>query len=171
MVYALFRAAKSFIFFIHPIKNLSPQIQEILLYGSGKEEIEYKVEGKKSSFKSKKPFEGLVPMIERRYQQTTSDGAKSYYEQFMVAETCPTCKGKRLKEEVLFIQIQNNSIIDLTQKNLQALLDFFNNIELNSIQTKIADKLLKEISTRLQFLLDVGLDYLSLSRKSNSSRG
>lgn len=171
--YALFSGlAKKFQFSLStPIKDLTPQVQEILLYGSGKEEIEYKVEGKRSSFKSKKPFEGLLPMVERRHQQTQSDGAKNYYEQFMVSETCPTCKGKRLKDEILAIKIQDYSIVDLTQKNFQALLDFFKNLSLDAMQKKIAQKLLNEIESRLQFLLDVGLDYLSLSRKSETLSG
>ena len=164
--------AKKFQFSLSiPIKDLPEKIQHILLYGSGSEEIEMKVEGKNSSYTGKKPFEGLVPMLERRYAQTESEGAKNYYEQFMVSETCPACKGKRLREEVLSVKIEGQSIVDLTEKNMKALLDFFKNLKLNAIQSKIADKLLKEIFARLQFLLDVGLDYLNLSRKAETLSG
>lgn len=154
-----------------PIKDLPQKVIDILLNGTGSEEIEVKVQGKRSSFASKKPFEGLLNMVERRYQNTDSDKARAYYEKFMIVEKCTSCKGQRLKAEVLSIKIEENSIVTLTQKNIRELLDFFKTIQLSSLQTKIADKLLKEIASRLSFLVDVGLDYLSLSRKAETLSG
>ncbi|HCL57201.1 MAG TPA: excinuclease ABC subunit UvrA [Spirochaetia bacterium] len=154
-----------------PIGELSDEVVQILLYGTGEDEIEIAVEGKNSSFKSKKPFEGLVPMVERRFQQTESENAKEYYEQFMISEKCSLCKGARLKKEVLSIKIDNHSIVDLTEKNIKNLLEFFLNINLAEIKKQIAGKILKEIESRLSFLKEVGVDYLNLARKSETLSG
>jgi excinuclease ABC subunit A len=154
-----------------PIEKFSDEIKEILLYGTGVEVIEIKVKGRTSSFETQRPYEGLVPMIERRYGQTESDKAKEYYEEFMLVETCGVCKGARLKEEVLSVKISGLSIVELTDKNIQDLKSFFEELAFSDIKGKIADKLLREINSRLTFLVDVGLNYLSLGRKADSLSG
>jgi excinuclease ABC subunit A len=154
-----------------PIKDLPQDIIDVLLYGTGKESIEINVRGKRSSFKSNKPFEGLVNMVQRRHQNTESENARSYYEKFMRVEKCGACGGTRLKPEVLSIKIQEENIVTLTEKNIRKLLSFFEDLELSDVQHKIADKLLREIIARLRFLLDVGLDYLNLSRKAETLSG
>ncbi len=154
-----------------PIKELSEEVVSVLLYGSGSEDIKINVEGKSSTFTTKRPFEGLIPMIERRYQQTKSEYAQNYYQQFMVREKCTVCNGKRLKDEVLSIKIDNLSIVDLTEKDIKSLFNFFEKLNLTEMKQKIADKLLTEIENRLQFLVDVGVDYLNLSRKAETLSG
>lgn len=154
-----------------PMKKLPENIIQILLYGSGNDEIEIETSSEKSSFKTKKPFEGIIPMVERRYSKTESEPAKHYYEQYMIEEKCSVCNGKRLKEEILAIKIANSSIVDVTDMNIRALSHFFNDLKLSEIKQKISEKLLNEIHSRLNFLLDVGLDYLTLSRKSDTLSG
>lgn len=154
-----------------PLKDLPKEAMDALLYGTGKNSINIKIRGKRSSFTSNKPFEGLVPMIERRYQKTESEKAQSYYEKFMRIETCKTCGGSRLKKEVLSIKINSLSISEVTAFNIGRILSFIENMNLSEIQSKIAGKLMNEIKSRLSFLLDVGLDYLTLARKSETLSG
>lgn len=154
-----------------PIETFSDEIKEILLYGTGEQVITIKVKGRTSSFETQRPYEGLVPMIERRYAQTDSDKAKEYYEEFMLVETCGVCKGARLKEEVLSVKIEGLSIVELTDKNIHELKNFFEQLTFSDIKGKIADKLQREINSRLTFLVDVGLNYLSLGRKADSLSG
>lgn len=153
-----------------PIKDLDDQIINIILYGS-KDEIEFEVKGEKSSFKTRKPFEGIIPMIERRYAETKSDAAKEYYESFMRMEKCFLCNGDRLKREALAVRIGGLSIIELSKKTIKEIYEFINSLELTQIQRIIGATIINEILIRLKFLLDVGLDYISLHRQASTLSG
>jgi len=153
-----------------PIKDLDDQIINIILYGS-KDEIEFEVKGEKSSFKTRKPFEGIIPMIERRYAETKSDAAKEYYESFMRMEKCFLCNGDRLKREALAVRIGGLSIIELSKKTIKEIYEFINSLELTQTQRIIGATIINEILIRLKFLLDVGLDYISLHRQASTLSG
>ena len=153
-----------------PIKDLDDQIINIILYGS-KDEIEFEVKGEKSSFKTRKPFEGIIPMIERRYAETKSDAAKEYYESFMRMEKCFLCNGDRLKREALAVRIGGLSIIELSKKTIKEIYEFINSLELTQNQRIIGATIINEILIRLKFLLDVGLDYISLHRQASTLSG
>lgn len=135
-------------------KNLSKDIQNIILFGNGY-------------------FEGVVPWLERKWKETESDAAREEIEQYMKVKICPVCEGKRLKPEVLSIKIQEKSIDDVVKMNISEAKNFFDELpkNLTPSQFKIAHSILKEISNRLKFLIDVGLDYLTLERKGGTLAG
>ena len=153
----------------------SPEARKILLYGA--EGKEFKVEGKNregrwTHFYS--PFEGLVPNLETRYKETESEYVKREIERYMVTELCPECQGARLKKEALSITIDSLSINLVTAYSIRQALEWFGKLEsplLSGRELTIADPILKEIKLRLQFLVDVGLDYLTLERASNTLAG
>ena len=142
-----------------PWKDLPSATQEILLYGSK----QYK-------------FEGTIPKLKRRYNQIyktrrRSSYAKAWYEKYMTTQLCEQCSGARLNNYSLHNYINNNNIYDLTQKTIKDLFIFFNNLTISNTQFQIADEILKEIKNRLEFLINVGLDYLTLSRASRTLSG
>ncbi|HOM38475.1 MAG TPA: excinuclease ABC subunit UvrA [Spirochaetota bacterium] len=153
-----------------PLRELGENIINMILYGSD-EEIEFEVKGQNSSFKTRKMFEGIIPMIERRYSETTSEAAKEYYESFMKMEMCPVCKGDRLKKEALYVKLSGLSIIELSKKTIKEIYDFISNLNLNEKGKIIGGSIINEILNRLKFLLDVGLDYITLHRQSSTLSG
>jgi excinuclease ABC subunit A len=166
--------AKKFKFsMIEPIKNLSPQALNIILYGSGDKEMKYEYTSKdgSSSFNYYGEFEGVLPMLERLYKQTESEGRKEWMERFMRVRTCPVCHGKRLKEKVLSVKVEGRSIIDITDMSVKDCLRFFKDIDLSEKEKIIAKQLLKEIVARLTFLEEVGLGYITLSRAAGTLSG
>jgi len=116
-------------------------------------------------------WEGIIPMMTRRYKETTSDYTRREYENFMVTTECETCHGKRLKKEVLSVKIDGKNIYDITQMPIDKCLHFFETLKLDKTKSIIAEVVLKEIKARLKFLMDVGLNYLTLSRSSGSLSG
>ena len=116
-------------------------------------------------------FEGLIPNIEKRYRETPSEHAKAEIQKIMVDLPCPLCNGKRLKKEALSVKIGGKSIVDVTDMSVTTLLDFFAKLKLNNSQKQIAEPILKEINARLNFLKNVGLDYLTLSRLAGTLSG
>lgn len=116
-------------------------------------------------------FEGLIKNVERRYRETGSETSKQEYETFMRTTPCKCCGGKRLKKESLAVTVGDRNIADLTEYSIRDLFDFMNNLELTSMQLKIGQLILKEIRARLGFLIDVGLDYLSLARSTGTLSG
>ena len=154
-----------------PLNQLDPKIIDILLYGTRGEKLEvrYKRENGWGVFAS--PFEGLVPNLERRYNQTQSDSMKEEYEQYMADTPCPECHGQRLKREALSVTVGGISIAQLSDMSIRDSLSFIEGLTLTERQQMIAAQILKEIRQRLGFLRDVGLDYLTLSRAAATLSG
>lgn len=154
-----------------PFKDLPQKVQNVLLYGSGNEYINVNYNGATMKAEFSKPFEGLVPMIERRYRETQSDEMRSYYEKFMRELPCPECDGKRLSKSALAVTINGINIYEMTEKTVAELVNFFNNLQLSPREFYICKKVLEQIKNRLNFLMDVGLDYLTLNRAAHTLSG
>ena len=116
-------------------------------------------------------FEGAIPSLQRRYMEALSEGAKSDIEQYMTTKPCPECQGARLKPHVLAVKISGKNINDITNMSIREGAEFFNTLELTERETLIARQVLKEIKERLGFLINVGLDYLNLSRAAGTLSG
>ena len=154
-----------------PIKNLPREFLEKILYGTGDEEIDFEFASPYGTRKFKAPFEGVIPTLERRHNETKSQGMRDFYELYMSNSHCDECNGARLKKEILSIKINGKNINEMTEMSIRQLQDFLRNIELTDTQKMIADMILKEINARLQFLVDVGLEYLTLSRSAGTLSG
>ncbi|MFH1582276.1 MAG: excinuclease ABC subunit UvrA [bacterium] len=135
-----------------PIKDLSKKVINMILYGED-------------------GFEGVIPNLERRYHETDSDFARQEIEQYMIEKDCEVCKGKKLKEEVLAVTVGGKSIYEVTSLSIIKTKDFFNSLKLKNNELKISQPIVKEILNRLQFLIDVGLDYLTLGRRADTLSG
>ena len=145
--------------------------KDVIFYGSDKQ-FNFSWSGDSFSYNGKRGFEGLVHSIERRYRETASESAKEEIEaKYMTERTCKTCHGKRLKDVVLAITVNDKSIIDLTEVSVVDALDFYEKIQLTEKQMQIAAEILKEIKERLKFMINVGLDYLSLARMTKTLSG
>ena len=154
-----------------PIKKLSKKEMNIIFYGSDKK-FKFKIDKKSISYNGDKVFEGLVNSIKRQYKESFSEAIKEDYEaKYMIDKTCKTCNGKRMKEVVLSITINDKNIIDLTEMSVVEALNFYENIQLTEKQAMIAAEILKEIKERLSFMINVGLDYLTLSRMTKTLSG
>ena len=151
--------------FSTPWKNLSSDIQNIILYGPINETIPLK------SGANPYNYEGIIPNLKRRYHQTRSSYIKDWIEKYMTIQPCPKCQGARLNQKSLFTYIQKYNIYELTQKPVHGLYEFLNNIKLSESQKIVANEILKEIKNRLEFLINVGLDYLTLNRASRTLSG
>ena len=154
-----------------PVKDLPKDVYNILLYGSGNEKIrmDYKTKTFTTSYDAR--WEGIIPNLERRYRETTSDYTKAEIERYMSFSDCPVCHGKRLKKEALSVYIGGKNISELTDMSVSDLLDFVNGLSFGETDSLIAAPILKEIRARLNFLKDVGLSYLTLSRSAVSLSG
>ncbi|MEK3880324.1 excinuclease ABC subunit UvrA [Paenibacillus sp. FSL H8-0122] len=155
-----------------PVSSLSPEHMNKLLHGTGSEKIRFRYE---NDFGQRKDalvaFEGIIPNLERRYRDTASEGIREFIEGFMSAKPCHSCKGKRLKKEILAVTINEQNVADVTDLSIGDCLDFFADLKLSEKETAIANLILKEISSRLGFLVNVGLNYLTLSRAAGSLSG
>ena len=145
--------------------------QDILLYGSGEEKIAFKHISKTGTRNFTAPFEGVANIIERRFRETTSMMAKSYYETLMNTIPCAECNGARLKKEVLAVTVGKLNIHELTCMPINEIKEYINNLKLTAKQALISEQIIKELNNRLGFLIDVGLDYLTLSRNAGSLSG
>ncbi|MBY8987459.1 MAG: excinuclease ABC subunit UvrA, partial [Candidatus Lokiarchaeota archaeon] len=161
------------------IKDIDPKKLHKLLFGTEDETIEFYFESEnngygnnkgeiKSKYQVVRPFEGIIPMLHRRYMDTRSEWARDTYESFMNQIDCPQCNGQRLKPESLSVLIDNKNISDLSDLAVKDSLNFFKNLHLDELQKTIVKDVLKEILDRLSFLDNVGLDYISLSRRSHT---
>lgn len=156
-------------FSIHsPTGQLSDADIEKVLYGTGKEIYKVQLGGGRSYDTT---FEGVIPNLERRHKETESDFIKRDIEKFMLERPCHACKGARLKPAALAVTINSRSIMDVANLSIDNAISFFEEIKLNQTETKIAHQIFKEISARLSFLRDVGLNYLALSRSANTLSG
>ncbi len=156
-----------------PFQSLPSSAQRIILYGSGEEDIRFSYDDSFRAYDVKKPFEGVVPNLERRYLETDSDWSREEIGRFMSATPCRACGGFRLKPEALAVKIGHKHIGEVSELSVRAALDWFSALPptLSAKQNEIAYRILKEIRDRLTFLVDVGLDYLTLSRNSGSLSG
>ncbi len=154
-----------------PWKKLNPTVQNAILYGTGDEEISInysKAYGKRTITTK---FEGVIGNMERRYAHPTSEYARYDLDRYINLVRCPKCKGARLSPEVLSVTVGNKNIYEFTCMPINTAMEFINNLKLNKTQLKIAEQVIKEIKARLKFLLDVGLDYLTLARSSGTLSG
>ncbi len=154
-----------------PVKDLPKDIYNILLYGSGDEKIKMEYSTKTFNTSYSAVWEGIITNLRRRYRETTSDWTKREIEKYMTVRPCDTCGGKKLKKEALAVKINNKNISDLTEYAVIDLYEFFNGLELSETDSIIAKPILKEIKARLNFLKDVGLGYLNLSRGASTLSG
>ena len=154
-----------------PIKDLPRKFLDKILYGTGDEAIDFEYTSYAGTRKFTSPFEGVLPTLDRRYNETKSQGMRDFYEMYMSESACQTCHGARLKKESLSVKVGDKNINELTDMSIDKIKDFLNSLQLNNKDKMIADQILKELNKRLQFLLDVGLEYLTLSRSAGSLSG
>ncbi|WP_459501822.1 excinuclease ABC subunit UvrA [Bacillus sp. C1] len=155
-----------------PIKDIPKDLFDKVLYGSGEEKVYFRYVNDFGQVKeSEILFEGVIPNVERRYRETSSDYIREQMEKYMAEQACPKCKGGRLKPESLAVFVGEKTIADVTKYSVQEVYGFFSTIELTEKQEKIARLILREIKERVSFLINVGLDYLTLSRAAGTLSG
>ena len=154
-----------------PVKDLTREELDIILYGSP-DKLDLTLTTRSgSTLKSYDYFEGIITNLERRYMETVSPSIREWIERYMVDAPCPVCKGKRLKDEVLSVKIGGKNIIEVTDLSIRNLISFFDNLKLTNEQLEISNLIIKEIKERLNFLKNVGLEYLTLSREAATLSG
>ncbi len=154
-----------------PWEKIDPEIRNILLYGSGEEIISFDYWRGGRLKKNRKPFEGFLPMLNRRFRETQSERVRQRLRKDMIRQTCHECRGRRLKPESLAVTVGGASIDQFCRQNITQAGAFLDNLELSDEEAKIADNLLHEIRQRLRFLQSVGLEYLTLDRESHTLSG
>jgi excinuclease ABC subunit A len=155
-----------------PFEELPKRIQDILLYGSGKEEIGFKYLAEKGGFQTRKhAFEGIVHNLERRYRETDSLTVREELAKYLNTRPCPECEGTRLRLEARHVRVGEKAIFEVSRMPLKQALPFFDALTLTGAKQAIAEKIVKEISSRMRFLTNVGLDYLSLDRSAETLSG
>jgi excinuclease ABC subunit A len=155
-----------------PVQELPKEQLDKILYGAPDELIRFRFENDFGQVREARiPFEGVIPNLSRRYRETTSEMVREQIEGYMSIRPCPACQGKRLKPEVLAVQVGGRNIAWVTERSIREALEFFSELELSDKERQIAHLILKEIRSRLQFLDNVGLDYLTLSRSAGTLSG
>ncbi|HFJ9330978.1 TPA: excinuclease ABC subunit UvrA [Bacillus paranthracis] len=155
-----------------PVKDIPKDLFDKVLYGSGEEKVYFRYVNEFGQVKENEIlFEGVIPNIERRYRETSSDYVREQMEKYMAEQACPKCKGGRLKSESLAVFVGGKTIADVTKYSVQEVQEFFSSVELTEKQQKIAHLILREIQERVGFLVNVGLDYLTLSRAAGTLSG
>ncbi|MCD6527214.1 MAG: excinuclease ABC subunit UvrA [Desulfuromonas sp.] len=152
-------------------RQLSERIRNILMYGSGDEEVRFYYDQGERRHYYHKVFEGVIPNLQRRYRDSDSDAMREKLEQFMDIMPCPSCDGARLRPEALHVKIADHSIYQLCEQSIGEALAFFEQLQLSSKDTEIGERILKEVRERLGFLAQVGLDYLTLNRAAGTLSG
>ena len=154
-----------------PFQELPKEVQQILLHGTGGKEVKVHYKGQRGEGVYDVAFEGLIRNVQRRYRETGSDAMKQEYESFMRVTPCKTCKGQRLKREALAVTVSGKNIHEVTDLSIRRLHAFLGDLELTEQQKMIGAQVLKEIRARVGFLVDVGLDYLTLARATGTLSG
>ena len=154
-----------------PIKKLPKEFLNKILYGTGTEEIDFEYQSVAGTRKFTAPFEGVIPTLDRRYRETKSQGMRDFYEMYMSNSHCDSCNGARLKKESLAVTVGTKNIQELTDMPINKIKKYLNDLQLSKTKKMIAEQILKEIDARLQFLIDVGLEYLTLSRSAGTLSG
>jgi len=154
-----------------PYEKLSEDVKHMFIYGTDGKSVKVHYQGQRGVGVYDVAFEGLIRNMERRYRETGSETVKQEYESFMRTTPCKVCRGKRLKKEALAVTVGDKNISDVTGYSIRDLVTFMNGLQLTSMQQKIGEMVLKEIKSRINFLMDVGLDYLTLARATGSLSG
>ena len=154
-----------------PIKKLPKDFLDKILYGTGDECIDFEHESPFGIRKFSAPFEGVIPTLERRHNETKSQGMREFYEMYMSESPCHACHGARLRKEILSIKVGDKNINELTDMPINKIRDYLKNLELTNQEKLIGEQIFKEIDKRLNFLIDVGLEYLTLSRSAGTLSG
>lgn len=154
-----------------PVNELSNDFIDELLYGTRERKIQFNYESKYGFRSYNAPFEGIIRNLQRRYRETNSDYIRNKIEEYMSLNACEKCKGARLSDEALAVTVGDKNISEITELSVRKALEFFNNLKLDNKREFIAEQILKEIKGRLNFLADVGLDYLTLSRSAGTLSG
>jgi excinuclease ABC subunit A len=155
-----------------PLEDLPEEIFQIILYGSDQSiDVQYVNRDRTGKFEYSSRFQGVLNDLKRRYLETTSEGVKEWLEQFMSQKKCHACGGKRLKDEALAVTVGGMNIHDLTLLSIHHCIRFFSEVKLSDLEKQIAGQILKEITSRLSFLDQVGLDYLTLERQASTLSG
>ncbi len=154
-----------------PFEELSDDIKRVILYGSGDEEVRFHYDEGGRRHRFKKSFEGIIPYLERKYRESSSQAVREGMEKFMSEIPCPSCRGARLRKESLFVKVGNMNIYEISRLTVRKALQFFESLRLTPREEQIASRPLKEIKERLSFLMQVGLDYLTLDRSATSLSG
>ncbi len=154
-----------------PWRKLPESFRQVVLYGSEGEEIDFSFSGAKHTYETRRPFEGVIPNLERRYRDTDSNRARDMIGEFMATRPCQHCKGARLRPESRAVTVAGKNVMEVTALSIGHSLDFVNGLKLKKSQMMIAERIVKEIRERLGFLVSVGLDYLTLDRHAGSLSG
>ncbi len=154
-----------------PVEQMTPEAVNAILYGTGEEKFTIHYASATGEGQYATTFEGVIPTMERRYRETTSDAMKSAYEEYMMDEPCPVCHGKRLKPEALAVTVGGRNLAEVSELSVYDSRDFFASLSLGKMETMIAAPILREIDARLGFLCDVGLGYLTLARSAITLSG
>ena len=153
------------------IRDRPKEAVDVILYGTKGQRIKISYQREHGSGTFQAPFEGIITNLERRYRETSSDAAKEELESYMAAIPCPQCQGKRLRKESLAVTVGGASIAQVSDMSVRACREFFRQVELSPKERLIAGQILRELEARLGFLVDVGLDYLTLSRSACTLSG
>jgi len=155
-----------------PFAKLPAKYRKVILHGSGKEEIAFSyVNERGASYKRSAPFEGILPNMERRYRETDSTMVREDLAKFLSSHNCPSCAGSRLRRDARHVLIDNRNLPTITNMTIGAATSYFGELQFSGKKASIAEKILKEIGDRLRFLVDVGLNYLTLSRSAETLSG
>ena len=155
-----------------PYEQLSDEHKKIVLYGSGEDEIDFsKIKGRQGWSNKEKPFEGVIPRMMRRYEESEIRSVREELSRYVVSKDCVSCEGDRLNESARNVFIGGYNLSNITKLSIINIYDFFKVLKLEGARGQIADKILKEIIQRLQFLINVGLEYLSLDRRASTLSG
>jgi len=156
-----------------PFKTLTPEVKKIIFYGTGTDEVEIKIEDGLKAIKVKKSFEGVMNSLKKRYLESESESMRDDLAKFQTLKTCEKCEGHRLNEEALSVKIAGLHVGQVSRMSIEKSVDWFNELEtkLTSMQNQIAERLLKEITRRLGFLRNVGLEYLTINREAGTLSG
>ncbi len=154
-----------------PFQSYPKKIHDILIYGTGGHSVQVHYKGQRGEGVYDVAFEGLIKNVERRYRETGSESSRQEYENFMRITPCPVCHGQRLKASSLAVTVADKNIYEVTNLSVEKLLEFLDSIRLSDYQMMIGKQILKEIRSRVSFLNDVGLDYLTLARSTGSLSG
>ncbi len=153
-----------------PFRDLPQKIKDIIFYGTGGEKLQVTYSNYRGTGSYEYPFEGIIHNLQRRYSET-SETMRGEYEEYMTNIQCPDCHGKRLRPEVLAITVGGKNISEVTELSIGKMQDFFQNLQLTERENMIGERILKEIRARIGFLIDVGLEYLTLSRTAGTLSG
>ncbi len=155
-----------------PFEHLPKSIQDLVLYGSGRDKVRFHYVGERGNkYQREHPFEGILPNLERRYRETDSIVVREELSKFLANQPCPECNGTRLRREARYVFVAGKPIYDVSAMPLKRALQFFGEIELAGVRLAIAERIVREIANRLQFLVNVGLDYLALDRSADTLSG